>query len=113
MNKAVLILLAVAITCVTACSKTEPQAKAPEAKLVASDAAAQPLDYKKICEHLVPLAPESRKASFTLECVASYQSYLPACRNAAAVNDCFVNLKSWAGRLACLDSCVRDPEPGK
>lgn len=108
MNKAVLILLVLAMSCVAACSKTEPAAKAP-----GSEAEAIPVDYKQICEHLIPMAPEARKASFAQTCTASYQSVLPACRNAAAVNDCFVNLKSWDGRLACMDSCVRTSPLGK
>jgi hypothetical protein len=106
MNKVVLFLLAFALVC--ACSRTEPAAKA-----IDSQAEAKPVDYIKICEHLIPLAPESRKETFTKKCVASYQAYLPACRNAEAVNHCFSSLKSWDGRLACLDSCEADPARGK
>ena len=43
-----------------------------------------------------------------MTCEATYRSYLPACRNAAAVTECFANIKSWGERLACIDSCQRD-----
>ena len=111
MNKAALLLLVVVMPFLAACSKTEPEVKAVPAVQV--EAEAKPVDYQAICGHLVPLAPESRRVAFTQSCVANYQSLLPACRNAAAVNDCFSKLKSWDGRLACMDSCVRNPESAK
>lgn len=99
MNKIVLILLTAAL--VTACSKTAPDTQAA--------AQAMPVNHKKICERMVALAPPARKESFTqISCEASYQQMMPACRNAAAVNDCFTNMKAWEERLACMDSCVRD-----
>ena len=108
MKKTALILLVATMSIVAACSKTEPQANP-----VKKEAEAQQVDYKTICEHLIPLSPESRRASFTKACEENYRNLLPACRNAAAVNACFSDLKSWDGRLACMDSCVRDPAPVK
>ena len=107
MKEAVLILL-VAATLVTACSKSAPPAASAK-----NEAETTQVDYKKICERLIPLAPEARRATFTLSCESDYRTVLPACRNAAAVNACFSGLKSWDGRLACMDSCERIGELGK
>lgn len=93
-----------------ACSKTETQPNSansgpPVQEVV--DSITQPLDYKLICERLIALAPAARQAGLAANCVADYKSMLPSCRNASAVNACYVNMKEWSGRLACLDSCVR------
>lgn len=101
MNRVLGFLLAAAIFLTTACSD------AP------SGAAASQVDYKKICDHLVPLSPQERRDSFANSCESTYQSYLPACRNAAAVTDCFTKMKAWGERLACIDSCQRDDMPRK
>lgn len=102
MNRLILIVLAIATA--VACSKTEPAATT-----VAASGDAKPVDYEKICGRLIELAPAERKGSFTTECVRNYKAYLPACSNADAVNQCFANLKSWADRLACIDSCTGNP----
>ena len=109
MKRLTLILLVIAIS--VACSKTEPTALPTP---IETGSGSSSVDYKAICERLVSLAPASRQATFTQQsCLANYQSLLPACSNAAAVNDCFVKLKSWDGRLACMDSCVRTAAPEK
>jgi hypothetical protein len=109
MKRLAFILLVIAIS--VACSKTEPTAIPTAAETAAVSSS---VDYQAICERLVSLAPASRQATFSQQsCLANYQSLLPACSNAAAVNDCFVKLKSWDGRLACMDSCVRTAAPGK
>ena len=109
MKRLALILLVIAMS--VACSKTEPTANPAPAETGASSTS---VDYKALCEHLVLLAPASRQATFTQQtCVSNYQNLLPACGNAAAVNDCFIKLKSWDGRLACMDSCVRTTAPDK
>ncbi|MFA7280756.1 MAG: hypothetical protein WC100_11735 [Sterolibacterium sp.] len=109
MKRLTLILLVIAIS--VACSKTEPTAKPGPAE---TGSGSNAVDYKAICERLVSLVPASRQATFTQQsCLANYQSLLPTCSNAAAVNDCFVKLKSWDGRLACMDSCVRTAAQGK
>lgn len=102
------------VSWIAGCSKTEPNVAAPEAKTTeakttAGGAEAKPVDYDKICERLVPLAPAERKEDFAKGCVASYKVYLPACRNADAVNACFAKLKNWSERLACMDSCEKNP----
>lgn len=108
MKNFILILLLAALALVAACSKNEPAVQpaktVPEAKSV---------DYKKICERMIPLSPEARRGTFAQTCEANYQTLLPDCRNAAAVTDCFVNMKAWDERLACMDSCERNSAPGK
>ena len=71
------------------------------------------VDYRKICSYLVPLSPAERRDTFAQACESTYRSYLPACQNAAAVTDCFANIKSWGERMACIDSCKRDTPPRK
>ena len=83
----------------SACSKSEPEAK--------------PVDYRKLCDHLVPLFPETGRESFTQTCEANYRRDLPACRNAAIVADCFMNIKSWEERQPCAALCVHNSGPGR
>ncbi|MFA7269163.1 MAG: hypothetical protein WC073_07460 [Sterolibacterium sp.] len=117
MSRVVFLLLAAGLSFVAACSKTESDAKPiaaePAAKQAMSGQQAMPLDYQKICERLIQLAPEARKGSLPQTCEKGYREVMPACRNAAAVNECFANMKVWDERLACLDSCVRDAGPEK
>ncbi len=108
MKKITFTFLIAALVLLAACSKNQPDAKPGTA---APDTAA--VDYKKICERMIPLSPEARRGVFAQTCEKSYQTLLPACRNAAAVNECFGNMKTWDERLACMDSCVRNAEPGK
>ncbi len=108
MKTKALFLMAVAIGFLAACSKSSP-----EAASAPSQSGAMQADYKKICQHLVPLAAVEKRDSFAASCEASYRSYLPSCSNAAAVTDCFANIKSWDERLACLDSCKRDTPPAR
>lgn len=76
--------------------------------------AAAPDMYQKACAHLLPLAPESRRAQFTqTACETEYKALLNACGNATAVSDCLSGVKSWDERLACIDSCKRTTAPGK
>ncbi len=103
MKKTGLFLMVVAIGFLAACSKSSL-----EAASAPSQSGAMQVDYKKICQHLVPLAAAEKRGSFAATCEASYRSYLPSCSNATAVNDCFTNIKSWDERLGCLDSCKRD-----
>ncbi len=103
-----LLLLVVGISLATACSRSQSEATSGNA----GAGPTQP-DYKKICQHLVPLATAEKKDSFAGTCEETYRRYLPSCSNAAAVTECFGNIKSWGERLACLDSCKRDSPPGK
>lgn len=93
------ILLASVILVSAACSRSAPEAK--------------PVDYQKLCGHLIPLFPESGRESFAQTCEASYRRDLPTCRNASAVVDCFMDLKSWDGRTACANLCTRHSAPEK
>lgn len=119
MKRTTLFLLVVAVSLAAACSKSPPEATAgkPEAAAAAAgktETAATQADYKKICERLVPLALEAHRESLTqANCETKYQSYLHTCRNGAALTDCFMKIKSWDERLACIDSCVRDTVPAK
>lgn len=111
MTKTGFMAAVIAAVFLVACSKTETQVdnaqSHPTPVQEIANPASQSPDYKLICERLIALAPEARKAGLSLNCVAEYQNMLPSCQNASAVNDCYANLKEWSGRLACLDSCVR------
>lgn len=111
MNYTGWLTMIIATGLLVACSKTELQANTGNSSSMAVPPAvlpaAQAPDYKLICERLSTLGPEDRKAAMAGKCEAEYQRMLPACRNVAAVNDCYANLKSWSTNLACLDSCIR------
>ena len=111
MTKAGSFVTVLAVVLLVACSKTETQLNAPVSNPTPVQEIANPSsqspDYKLICERLIALAPEARKVGLSANCLADYQHMLPSCQNAAAVNDCYANMKEWSGRLACLDSCVR------
>lgn len=109
MKRAVFFLLVVAVFFAAACSKSSPEAVSGK-----TEAAATQVDFKKICERLVPLALEAHRETFAqTTCEAKYQGYLQACRNGAAVTECFLKIKSWDERLACIDSCVRNTAAAK
>ncbi|MCX7162087.1 MAG: hypothetical protein NT083_03425 [Rhodocyclales bacterium] len=103
-----ILLLVAGISLATACSRSQPEATSGSA----GAGPTQP-DYKKICQHLAPLATAEKKDAFAGTCEETYRRYLPSCSNAAAVTDCFANIKSWDERLACLDSCKRDTPPAR
>jgi hypothetical protein len=111
MIKTGLIAVVVAAGLLLACSKTETQPSSvnssPPPVQEVVDSITQPLDYKLICERLIALVPEARQTALAANCVTDYQSMLPSCQNAFAVNACYSNMTEWSGRLACLDSCVR------
>jgi hypothetical protein len=111
MTKTTIFAALIAAGLLVACSKTEPQPNSangnPQPGQASVDSAVQPVDYKKICDRLIPMAPESRKESFPTTCLVEYQTTIPSCQNASAVNNCFANIKEWGERLACMDSCVR------
>lgn len=104
------IALFISLVGLVACSKEEAPKPSPNIASLPTMAevpGGQEPDYKLICEKLIPLAPDARRATFAATCLAEYKQMFPACKNASAVNDCYANLKDWSGRLACLDSCVR------
>ena len=105
MKKASFILLVAAISLVAACSKFSSEATSAK-----TEAGSTQVDYKKICEHLVQIAPEKAGG---LTCESKYRSYLPSCRNAEAVTECYLKIKSWDERLACFDSCERETKSPK
>ena len=121
MTKIGIIVATLAVALVAACSKPEtppnptsnstPTSATTAATTATATATAatdtHAIDYKKICGRLQAVAPESRQASLLRSCEKDYQTLLPSCQNAAAVTDCFTNIKTWDERLACLDSCVR------
>jgi hypothetical protein len=111
MTKTSIFAALIAAGLLLACSKTEPQPNSANGTSqpgqASVDSAVQPVDYKMICERLIPLAPDARKATFSTTCLAEYQKLLPSCQNASAVNDCYAKMKGWDERLACMDSCVR------
>ena len=108
MKKSAIVLMVVAVSIVAACSNSSTDTASGNA-----GAGALQADYGKICGYLVPLSPADRRDSFAKTCESTYRSYLPACQNAAAVTDCFANIKTWDERLACIDSCKRDTPPRK
>ncbi|MCK9387722.1 MAG: hypothetical protein M0Q22_04930 [Sulfuritalea sp.] len=117
MKKSVFVLLVVAISFATACSQSSSESKSGKIEVAAAsgktDAEAMQVDYKKVCERLIPLSPEARRDSFSKTCESTYQKYLPSCRNSSTVTECYMKIKSWDERLACFDVCVRDTVPAK
>jgi hypothetical protein len=117
MTKKRLIAVLIAVGLLVACSKPEskPEPQPASAAIGSStssqadaNSTAQPPDYKLICDHLIAIAPEKRKAALSTSCVAEYQKMLPSCQNAGAVNECYSKLQAWDKQLSCLDSCKRN-----
>lgn len=95
---------------VVACSKSETQLQSVNSSQpipVGEVSGLSAPNYQLICERLITLAPEKRKAALADSCVTEYQHMLPSCQNASAVNNCYASMKDWGERLVCLDSCVR------
>ena len=90
-----------------------PASPASAASAASATASGQALNYSKLCENLVALAPAERKVNLRMTCTSDYEKMLPACTNADAVNSCYANMKSWDDRLACLDSCQKPGAPAK
>lgn len=110
MKKSLIVLLVAAVSFTAACSKSP---SSPEATPAKTETGSTQVDYKKICEHLVAIAPEAKKSELSQSCEAKYRNYLPSCRNAEAVTNCYLNLKSLEERVTCFDSCVREISPAK
>ena len=99
-----------------ACSQPDTSSSAAAASPASPASAAasgQPVDYAKLCDKLVALAPAERKVNLRMTCTSDYEKMLPACTNPDAVNSCYAKLNSWDERLSCLDSCQRPGAPAK
>jgi len=94
-HSACAILLLSAVT--ASCSKAEP--KAP------------PIDYQKLCVHLVSVFPEKGRADFTQTCDTTYRRDLPVCRNSGMVAECLMNIKTWDDRIPCANECIMNSNP--
>jgi hypothetical protein len=113
MTKNGLLTVLIAVGLLVACSKPESQPASAaisnsQSTQVGSNSTTQQPDYKLICDHLIAVAPENRKAALSTSCVPEYQKMLPSCQNAAAVNECYSKLQAWDKQLTCLDICKRN-----